>query len=124
MLESRGRVDHEIPIGREDQAARLAQLIDDTTLGAKRAALLLGVPGIGKTTRLRWALGVAERRGNLCALVRVPAAAGLPPRFPLGELLEGLARACERRSIAPPNRLARVVDTLTGGTSVEEYAVA
>jgi DNA-binding CsgD family transcriptional regulator len=118
------RLDRQIPIGRETQAERLAQLINDTAIGAKRAALLLGVPGIGKTTLLRWAVGVAEHRGCLCALVRVPAAAGLPPRFPLGELLEGIARACERRSLSPPERLRRVVDTLTGATTVEEYAVA
>ncbi len=113
-----------LPIGREVEATRLAQLIDDTVAGAKRAAVLLGAPGIGKTTLVRWARERAEIRGCLTASVRVPAAAGLPPRYPLGELLLGLVSAAAQRRIAVPDRLRRVVDTLTGSSSVDTYAVA
>lgn len=113
-----------LPIGREVEATRLAQLIDDTVAGAKRAVILLGAPGIGKTTLLRWARDRAESRGCLTVAVRVPAAAGLPPRYPVGQLLEGFASACLRRGFAVPERLERVVATLTGTGSIDTYAVA
>jgi DNA-binding CsgD family transcriptional regulator len=112
-----------LPIGREVEATRLAQLIDDTVAGAKRAVILLGAPGIGKTTLLRWARNRAERRGCITASVRVPAAAGLPPRYPLGQLLEGFASACIQRGFPVPDRLGRVVATLTGNGSIDTYAV-
>src|SRR5919106_6972040 len=93
------------PIGRDAEAARLAQMIDDAAAGAKRAALLLGAPGIGKTTLLRYAHARAEERECISVLVRVPATAGLPPRFPLGEILDGLIAASQRRGLAAPERL-------------------
>jgi len=123
-LTSRPRADEAAPIGRDAEAERLTRLIDEAAAGAKRAALLLGVPGIGKTTLLRSARSHAERRGLVSTYVRVPATAGLPPRFPLGELLDSFVDACERDRTEVPERLRRVVDTLTGTTSVEEYAVS
>ena len=123
-VSSRRRPDEAPPIGRDVEAARLAQMIDDAAAGAKRAALLLGAPGIGKTTLLRHALSRADERGCLTAVVRVPAAAGLPPRYPLGALLDGILRDAERRSPGPPDRLRRIVDALTGASSVESYAVS
>jgi len=121
---SRRHADDSPPIGRDAEATRLARLVDDTAAGAKRAALLLGVPGIGKTTLLRYVRGRAEHRGLLCTYTRVPATAGLPPRFPLGQLLEGFVAACEARDAHPPDRLRRVVATLTGATSIDEYEVS
>src|SRR5688572_23423943 len=118
------RPEQEFLIGRDEQATRLARSTDDVAAGAKRAVVLLGAPGIGKTSLLRRAYREADRRDFLSVLVRVPAAAGLPPRFPLGEALDGLVDVCARRRISAPDRLRRVVDTLTGETSVEEYAVA
>lgn len=118
------RPEEAAPIGRDTEAARLAQMIGDAAAGAKRAALLLGVPGIGKTTLLRFAHQRAEEHGCITVSVRVPAAAGLPPRFPLGELLEGLIAGCERRDVPVPDRLRRVVAALTGTTSVGAYAVS
>ena len=112
------------PIGREVEAARLAQLIDDTNAGAKRAILLLGAPGIGKTTLLRWARDRADVSGCISASVRIPAAAGLPPRYPLGQLLEALLLASVARGDPPTERLQRVVATLTGAGPPETYAVA
>ena len=106
-LSSRRRSEEAPPIGREVEAARLAQMIDDAAAGAKRAALLLGAPGIGKTTLLRFAHRRAEASGCISVAVRVPAAAGLPPRFPLGELLERLVRRCEQENLAAPARLER-----------------
>lgn len=125
MTESSRRRPEEVPpIGRSVEAARLAQMIDDAAAGAKRAALLLGAPGIGKTTLLRFAQRRAEERGCISVGVRVPATAGLPPRFPLGELLDRLILRCENVGLEPPDRLRRLVDALTGATSVETYAVS
>lgn len=121
---SRRVADDAPPIGRDAEAARLAHLVNDAAAGAKRAALLLGVPGIGKTTLLRFVRARAHERGFMTAFIRVPATAGLPPRFPLGELLGALAESLTSNGIDPPERLRRVVDTLTGATSVEQYAVA
>lgn len=112
------------PIGRDDEAARLAQLIDDTIAGAKRAVILLGAPGIGKTTLLRWARERAESRGCVTSSIRIPAGAGLPPRYPLGEILENFLTTIVQHGHAPPERLERVVATLTGAGSIDTYAVA
>ncbi|MGH2727500.1 MAG: AAA family ATPase, partial [Actinomycetota bacterium] len=113
-----------LPIGRETEATRLAQMIDDTVAGAKRAVVLLGAPGIGKTTLVRWSRERADIRGCLTSSARIPAAAGLPPRYPLGELLQGFVAASMHRGIEVPDRLQRVVDTLTGSSTVDTYAVA
>ncbi|MFY9587446.1 MAG: AAA family ATPase [Actinomycetota bacterium] len=123
-VSSRPRPDGAPPIGRDVEAARLAQMVDDAAAGAKRAALLLGAPGIGKTTLLRYAHARADGRDYISAVVRVPAAAGLPPRYPLGALLEAILRGSERRSPGAPERLRHVVDALTGASSVEGYAVS
>ncbi len=123
-VSSRRRPEEAPPIGRDVEAARLAQMIDDAAAGAKRAALLLGAPGIGKTTLLRFAHRRAEARGCISVGVRVPATAGLPPRFPLGEVLERLVLRCESAGFEAPDRLRRLVDALTGATSVETYAVS
>lgn len=112
------------PIGREVEATRLAHFIDDTIAGAKRAVFLLGAPGIGKTTLLRWSRERAEMRGCLTASVRIPAAAGLPPRYPVGQLLEGFARGLEHKDLPVPERVRRVVSTLTGTGSIDTYDVA
>ena len=56
--------------------------------------------------------------------MRVPATAGLPPRFPLGESLAGYVAAYSARHASPPERLERVVATLTGSTTIDEYAVS
>jgi DNA-binding CsgD family transcriptional regulator len=111
-------------MGRDEEAARLAHLIDDTAAGAKRAALLLGAPGIGKTTLLRYARSYGQHRGLVSSFVRVPSTAGLPPRFPLGESLAGYVAAFANHHVSPPERLERVVATLTGATSIDEYAVS
>ena len=111
------------PIGRDIEAARLAHLIDDTIAGAKRAVILLGAPGIGKSTLLRWTRDHAEQDGCITTSVRIPAAAGLPPRYPLGHLLEGLLLASSERGDPTSERLERVVATLTGSASSDAYPV-
>src|SRR6266545_4289147 len=121
---SRERLDEAPPIGRDAEGRRIAQLVDDAAAGAKRAAILLGAPGIGKTTLLRYAQRRAEARGCITVGVRVPATAGLPPRFPLGELLERFVIRCDALHLQTPDRLTRLVDALTGATSVETYAVS
>ena len=121
---SAGRALPDAPIGREVEAARLAQLIDDTVAGAKRAVILLGAPGIGKTTLLRWARDRADAGDCISSSVRIPSAAGLPPRYPLGHLLEGLLASSVEQGHRTPERMERVVATLTGARSSETYAIA
>ncbi len=65
-----------------------------------------------------------KRRGCISASVRIPAAAGLPPRYPLGQLLEALLAASFARGDPPTERLQRVVATLTGAGAPDTYAVA
>lgn len=109
------------PVGRGAETGRLELVIGSVGTGIKRGVLLLGGAGIGKTTLLRWACDRAGEAGLLCAHVRAPAVAGLPPRFPIGELLEGLIEACEGRGVSVPGSIRRVRDTVRGATSVEDY---
>src|SRR5687768_17389557 len=100
-----------VVIGRARQKEQLEELLSIANR-QKRAAMLLGAPGAGKTTLLRWAYERALDEGRITAFVRIPAAAGLPPRFPIGELLEGLEASCARLGLVAPEPLTRVLDTL------------
>jgi DNA-binding CsgD family transcriptional regulator len=116
---------NETVVGREAEIENfLTPLVAKAMDGAKRVAALVGPPGIGKTTLLRWTRDHAGARGALCAYVRAPAAAGLPPRFPAGEIAEGLAQSCRARGLAVPDALRKLLDTLTGHTSADEYPAA
>lgn len=109
------------PIGRAREMTALDALIEQVAGGEKRAGALVGPAGIGKTVMLRWARERADEKGFLTAFVRAPQSAGLPPRFPIGELLGGLIDACNARRIVPPEPLRKVVDTLRGKTTAEDY---
>ncbi|MFA5891386.1 MAG: BREX system ATP-binding domain-containing protein [Actinomycetota bacterium] len=108
-------------IGRDRELHQLEPVLEQVAAGAKRGLVLSGPAGIGKTALLRWVHQRAVETGFLTAFVRVPAAAGLPPRFPIGDLLSGLVEACHARHLSPPDPLIRVVGTLRGTTSANEY---
>ena len=86
-------VDLRRPIGRAVETSLLADAIAEVQEGQKRAILLHGSPGMGKTTLLRWTQEYAELAGLSCATSRGVPVGGLHPRFLLLDLLEGLGGA-------------------------------
>ncbi|HEX9774260.1 MAG TPA: AAA family ATPase [Actinomycetota bacterium] len=111
-------------IGRERETQRLSDLLDRAFSEGPHAGVLLGPAGIGKTALLRWAQRVAGERGALTGSVRAPAAAGLPARFPIGELLNGVVDEARTRGVEPPMTLTKVLDTIRGITTNDEYPAA
>lgn len=90
----------EAPPGRSREAGNLRDLLSRTLDGEKHGILLIGAAGIGKTTMLQWLCRVAEETGCAPALVRVPAARGLPPRYLIRRIVDGLAGSAAERGIA------------------------
>lgn len=111
-------------IGRAAELAALRPYIEEVDAGARRAVALIGPPGIGKTTLLRWMHERAEEAGFITAAVRAPATAGLPPRYPSGEILEQLAASANRVLKETPSSLMRIVHTLRGLPDNQPYPAA
>jgi predicted ATPase len=80
-------------VGRADETSVLERAVLEVAYGSKRALLLLGEPGMGKTTLLHWAGKCAEQSGFICGAVRAPTIGGLTPLFPLPEILNALAES-------------------------------
>lgn len=99
-------------VGRERELGLLEQHVKAAVSGERRAIVLVGPPGIGKTTLLRWCVGRLATERVALATVRVPTAAGLPPRYPIGEILTGLRRSAERLKMTVPEPLARAQQAL------------
>lgn len=108
-------------VGRDREIAQLDAIVDDVSAGAKRAVVITGPPGIGKTTLLRCVLKRVAQEGYAWSFVRAPASAGLPPRFPLGDVFAGLVHSLEQQQIEVPRPLRKVLETLRGVETDEPY---
>jgi len=100
-------------IGRHEERERLTGVLNAATRGEKRAALVVAAPGLGKTLLVRSLHIEAQALGMLTSLVRAPAAAGLSPRFPLGDVLADLANAADAGGIPLADRLRAAADAST-----------
>lgn len=100
------------PLGRARETALLDQHVKVAATGGRRGVLLVGPAGVGKTTLLRWCLARCREERVALATVRVPTTAGLPPRYPIGEILTGLVRSCDRFRIPVPSALGRAEQAL------------
>ena len=102
------------PIGRAAETATLERTLSEARSGNKRAVVIRGAPGMGKTTLLYWAHGIARDSGFSTAIARAPAVGGLPPRFPLAELLGDLASGLAGAGAEIPELVIETLDALKG----------
>jgi len=79
------------PIGRAEEIAFLRRATLDVVRGQKRALVLSGSAGIGKSTLLQWSARTAQDHGLICVVTRAPTIDGLPPLFPMHQVIEQLA---------------------------------
>lgn len=79
--------------GGTDACRRIAGLLGSTAPGDKRALIIRGARGIGKSTILRWAIGYAEREGWNAVLVRPPWTQEISGHELLLEIISGLSHA-------------------------------
>ncbi|MBI4730110.1 MAG: AAA family ATPase [Acidobacteria bacterium] len=112
------------PVGRDREIALLGEHAEAAAGGAKRGVVLLGPPGIGKTTLLRLCHRLCEERGLAAAAVRVPTGAGLPPRYPIGEVLAALVSSCAALGIEIPDPLARAEEAFNRPRAGSRFPVA
>jgi DNA-binding CsgD family transcriptional regulator/tetratricopeptide (TPR) repeat protein len=97
-------------LGRERETSLLEQALEEVKDGSKRALILSGEPGMGKSMLLRWVQRCASERGFVSGAVRVPSMGGLTPLFPLTEMLSALDKAQLRnRSTSDPYASGRRV---------------
>src|SRR5437867_1935162 len=82
-----GSMDALDPLGRDREISVLRAIQEEVEAGVKHAVLLLGEAGVGKSTLLDWSARCAQGSGFLSALARVPSVGGVPPLFPLPEIL-------------------------------------
>jgi DNA-binding CsgD family transcriptional regulator/Tfp pilus assembly protein PilF len=111
------------PIGREQEARLLSETLDAVVGGTKHAVVLSGEPGVGKTTLMRWLAERAAKIGAVSASARAPASAGLPPTFPIGDLIAGLRRACLRQQKDEPDSLIDLDLRLSKGGAADATGV-
>jgi DNA-binding CsgD family transcriptional regulator/tetratricopeptide (TPR) repeat protein len=106
------------PIGRTREIEYLTGVLDAVERGERRAAMVVGTAGIGKTTLLRSVRSKCKERKMILIYVRAPAAAGLPPLFPIGEVVAGLNRGCEAAVVEAPEVAVRMESALeSSGTT-------
>ncbi len=98
------------PIGRSTETVALERVIEDVAGGDKRAVVLRGAPDTGKTALLYWAHDLTTHSGFACALVRTPATAGVPPRFPLSEVLSALLQDRVAKGYSAPQLLLETAE--------------
>jgi len=113
------------PVGRDREMSALVTTLDEVRRGAKRVVVLVGEPGVGKSTLLAWALMSAERVGFSCAAGRMPSVGGLPPLFPLPELIGQLEQgplADELADKPPAESAGEPTDVLSLVAALERVA--
>lgn len=83
-------------VGRDDERARLVQLLDAALKGQGSIVLVSGEPGIGKTHLAQVLQAEAARRGCVTVTGHCYEMEGAPPYTPFVEMLEYGARALPR----------------------------
>jgi DNA-binding CsgD family transcriptional regulator len=83
------------PLGRNREVSALREIQEEVEAGIKHAVLLLGEAGVGKSTLLDWSARWAHSSGFVSAITRVPSVGGVPPLFPLPEILRELSRGTD-----------------------------
>jgi DNA-binding CsgD family transcriptional regulator len=92
-------------VGREAEMAVLTDSLAAALDRLPRVVLCEGEPGIGKTRLAQELVGVAERRGVLCAWGSAAETSGAPPFWPWSQVLRGLARRVDVQALASEHRL-------------------
>lgn len=111
-------------LGRERELAQFERRIKEVAGGGREALLLLGPAGIGKTTLLKWCATRSREERFLVSTVRIPAGAGLPPRYPIGEVLTGLVGSCDRLRLGVPSALTHAERALVHLDPAEPFPVS
>lgn len=81
-------IDESSIVGREQELGALAGLVADASAGRGRVALLLGDPGIGKTSLAEATTVLARNAGFAVVWGRCPPD-GAPPYWPWSQILSG-----------------------------------
>lgn len=111
-------------LGRERELAQFERRIKEVAGGGREALLLLGPAGIGKTTLLKWCATRSREERFLVSTVRIPAGAGLPPRYPIGEVLTGLVGSCDRLRLGVPSALTHAERALVHLDPADPFPVS
>src|SRR5579864_2239376 len=85
-------------LGRRREVSALRAIQEEVKTGLKHAVLLLGEAGVGKSTLLDCSASWAQSSGFVSAITRVPSVGGVPPLFPLPEILRDLHRGIDVRT--------------------------
>ncbi|HVL32202.1 MAG TPA: AAA family ATPase, partial [Actinomycetota bacterium] len=105
--------------GRAGERARLLSVVRVVVeSGRRRGAIVLGPPGIGKTSLLHAALDDAGTHGFVTVHVRVPSDTALSPMFPIGEIVRRVGASDDAAlpiAELPPIETARAIDTAARG---------
>ncbi|WP_433787815.1 ATP-binding protein [Actinomycetospora sp. CA-101289] len=82
-------------VGREREAERLRQHVDESGAGRGRFVLITGEPGVGKSSLARVAVEHARCSGSVAAWGRCAETEGAPPFWPWIRLLRSLSKRTE-----------------------------
>jgi DNA-binding CsgD family transcriptional regulator/tetratricopeptide (TPR) repeat protein len=111
------------PVGRTREIEYLTGVLDAVERGERRACIFLGVPGAGKTMLLRYARRLCQSQRFETIFVRA-ATMGMPPLFPIGEIVERLVEIYSRLETDTPDFILRMTEALSGGQRRISYRIA